>query len=383
MRAALDLVRLGNPGLVSAAGTGVTALWEALTGPGTHGRPLREVVPWPGDATAFPVGDPDARTLGVDRRVLRTTEKQARLALLGARLSLDVAGTGDGASRGLFLGLPTVDQELLPLSRAGHLREAAGDPDEVARLYARSAPPFGALENLNSTAAAHISLLHGLTGAVAVFSPSSEAGLNALVEGVLSVAEGESRSALVGGVSPEIHPLLPLRYEALGWRGAPLGEGAAFLSAERVEAGAPGIRLAGYARGFAAASARRGEALGRVMREAARTAGMGPGDVGWALVEGSLTEDQERACEEALDRFFREAGGEVPVCRTDRVIGHTGPAQPLIHTALAARGLETGRCLSARNGPAREAPLLRPAVMVLAAGLSGQMCAVVLTGGEE
>ncbi|MFI1567982.1 beta-ketoacyl synthase N-terminal-like domain-containing protein [Streptomyces sp. NPDC020490] len=323
--------------------------------------------------------DPDAALLGVDRRVLRTTEKQARLALLGARLTKVAAPGVRGERCGLFLGLPTVDQELLALKHADALRAVAGSPDEVARLYSRATPPFGALEHLNSTAAAHVSAAHGLTGATAVYAPFSDAGLNALVDGVLSVAEGESDAALVGAVAPRIHPLLPLRYRALGWLGGPLGEATAFLMAERSTADAPGVRLAGYARGFAPDPAARSTALAAVARRAIRMAGTHADGIGWVLTDGALTEEAARAQESALHYVFIGVDRPPPAVGTEDRLGNTGPAQPLIHALLGMRALETGRCLSPGTSGLVEAPMPRPRVLLLAAGPLGQVGAVVLS----
>ncbi|WP_030416629.1 beta-ketoacyl synthase N-terminal-like domain-containing protein [Streptomyces sp. NRRL S-1448] len=386
----LDAVRLTAPGLYTAAGADPASLWEALVAGKDTGRPYELLADaWPGAGTAFLVDDPDAATLGVHRRVLRTSEKQARMALYGARLALtgpSVTGPVGGEGWGLYLGLPTVDEQLLRFSALDGLRRAADDsPGAVAALYGREVPPFSGLSHLNSTAAAHISAAFGLTGAMAAYSPFSDAGLTALIDGVLSVAEGENEAAVIGAVSPKVHPLLFPQYEELGWTGAAPGEGAAFLVARRAEdvavaADGPAVRLAGYGRGFGADGADRAEALTEAVRAALAMAGTDAAGIGWVLPDAGWTAAGEQAQRAALGQVFGPAGGWPAVAGAERATGVLGPAHPLAHGVLALHGLATGRLLADDGETVREEPLPVSRVLVLACGARGQVCAVVLEG---
>ncbi|MFB7634051.1 beta-ketoacyl synthase N-terminal-like domain-containing protein [Streptomyces sp. NPDC056149] len=392
-------VRLTAPGLYTAAGTDPGDLWEALVAGKDTRRPVAELAgPWPEFDAAYLVDDPDAATLGVHRRVLRTSEKQARMALYGARLALAgpaEAGPVGGPGWGLYLGLPTVDEELLRFSALEGLHRAAGSPAEVAALYGREVPPFSGLSHLNSTAAAHISAVFGLTGAMAAYSPFSDAGLTALIDGALSIAEGENEAALIGAVSPKVHPLLFVQYEELGWNGAVPGEGAAFLLAERADGGpdrtdgpragaaAPGARLAGYGRAFGAAEEDRAEALAEAVHTALEMAGTDADGIGWVLPDAAWTHTTARAQEAALDRVFAGAAERPAHFTGERATGVLGPAHPLAHTLLALHGLAIGRRLVADGDAAREEPLPAPRALVLACGARGQVGAVVLEGAEK
>ncbi|MFE6687236.1 beta-ketoacyl synthase N-terminal-like domain-containing protein [Streptomyces sp. NPDC057743] len=392
-------VRLTAPGLYTAAGTDPGEVWEALVAGKDTRRPVAELAgPWPEFDTAYVVDDPDAATLGVHRRVLRTSEKQARMALYGARLALAgpaADGPVGGPGWGLYLGLPTVDEELLRFSALEGLHRAAGSPAEVAALYGREVPPFSGLSHLNSTAAAHISAVFGLTGAMAAYSPFSDAGLTALIDGALSIAEGENAAALVGAVSPKVHPLLFVQYEELGWNGAVPGEGAAFLLAERADGSpdatdgpragtaAPGARLAGYGRAFGAGEEDRAEALAEAVHAALEMAGTDADGIGWVLPDAAWTHTAARAQEAALDRVFAGAANRPAHFTGERATGVLGPAHPLAHTLLALHGLATGRRLVADGDAVREEPLPVPRALVLACGARGQVGAVVLEGAEK
>ncbi|GAA2327025.1 beta-ketoacyl synthase [Streptomyces caniferus] len=387
----LDAVRLTAPGLYTAAGADPAAVWEALVAGKDTSRPYEALAgTWPGADAVFLVDDPDAAALGVHRRVLRTSEKQARMALYGARLSLAGRGPVGGERWGLYLGLPTVDEELLRFTALDGLRQAAGSPDRVAALFAREVPPFSGLSHLNSTAAAHISAAFGLTGAMAAYSPYADAGLEALIDGVLSVAEGENEAAVVGAVSPKIHPLLFPQYEELGWNGATPGEGAAFLLAAGARdvpvqdapdhGGSPSARLAGYGRAFGADGDERTAAITGAVRTALEMARTDADGIGWLLPDAVWTAEGERAQRAALDEVFADAVERPAVIGTERATGVLGPAHPLAHVLLALHGLAGGRRLAAAGGAVREEALPTPRALVLACGARGQVCAVVLEG---
>ena len=139
------------------------------------------------------------------------------------------------------------------------------------------------------------------------------------MDGALSVADGENDVALVGAVSPKIHPLLLVQYDSLGWCGAPPGEGAAFLLARADGGGEP--VLAGYGRGFAAGD--RAAALSRAVDEALAMAGVEPASLGWVLPDLAWTPEVREAQDAVLARTF----GAVP----QRAV--SGPEAPSPDTA--------------------------------------------------
>jgi hypothetical protein len=370
-------IGLSNPGLYSAAGLGVENVWEALR---TEHQPTEPGVSLlsPGTDTAetFAVPDPDAATLGVHRKTLRTTAKQTRLAMYGAQLSLHEISDLDGPEWGLFLGLPTVLNPLVPKNLLPQQDEIALSPAEVAELYLRELPPFFALTDSNNIMAGHIAIRFGITGPTAVYSPFSDAGMQALIDGALAVAENDCDKALVGAASPQISPWQAMQYQDLGWNGASApGEAAAFLVAEH----GGEIALTGYSRAFAAGPTRR-EVVADTLRNAIQMAGLSRADVGWVLADSSWTDEVAQAQHTAIGDVF---GDDVPVFSTERAIGITGPAQPLVHVLLARHGLLNGLRLvppddGSRNAATQEALPRQKAVVTLGCGVHGQVAAVVL-----
>ena len=369
-------VGLCHPGLYSATGLGVEAVWEALR-IGKKSTVPNEFMfgPWSEIPEVFAVPDPDASTLGIHRKALRTTVKQTRLAMYGAQLSLKGISDVGRPEWGAYLGLPMVLSPLLPQCDTPDLGKVAQDPEKIAELYLRDIPPFFALTDSNNTVAGHIAILFGLTGPTSVYSPFSDAGMQALIEGALAVAEGDCETALVGGVSPSISPWLALQYDDLDWNGAIPGEASAFFSVGQ----SSDVVLTGYSRGFAS-SQTRPEVLAETLRNALRMAELSVEDVGWILADSPWTDEVAHAQHAAISSVF---GDQAPVFSAEYAIGVTGPAQPLVHVLLARHGLLRGLRLLPVNGNgddvvAEESLSNNQAVVVLSCGVQGQVCAVVV-----
>ncbi|MBV6362146.1 beta-ketoacyl synthase N-terminal-like domain-containing protein [Mycobacteroides chelonae] len=331
--------------------------------------------PWSEIPEVFAVPDPDASTLGIHRKALRTTVKQTRLAMYGAQLSLKGISDVGRPEWGAYLGLPMVLSPLLPQCDTPDLGEVAQDPEKIAELYLRDIPPFFALTDSNNTVAGHIAILFGLTGPTSVYSPFSDAGMQALIEGALAVAEGDCETALVGAVSPSISPWLALQYDDLEWNGAIPGEAAAFFSVGQ----SSDVVLTGYSRGFAT-SQNRPEVLAETLRNALRMAELSVEDVGWILADSPWTDEVAHAQHAAISGVFND---QAPVFSAEQAIGVTGPAQPLVHVLLARHGLLRGLRLLPANGNgddavAEESLSNNQAVVVLSCGVQGQVCAVVV-----
>lgn len=369
-------VGLCNPGLYSATGLGVEAVWEALR-IGKKSTVPNEFMfgPWSEIPEVFAVPDPDASTLGIHRKALRTTVKQTRLAMYGAQLSLKGISDVGRPEWGAYLGLPMVLSPLLPQCDTPDLGKVAQDPEKIAELYLRDIPPFFALTDSNNTVAGHIAILFGLTGPTSVYSPFSDAGMQALIEGALAVAEGDCETALVGAVSPSISPWLALQYDDLEWNGAIPGEAAAFFSVGQ----SSDVVLTGYSRGFAT-SQTRPEVLAETLRNALRMAELSVEDVGWILADSPWTDEVAQAQHAAISGVFND---QAPVFSAEQAIGVTGPAQPLVHVLLARHGLLRGLRLFPANGSgddavAEESLSNNQAAVVLSCGVQGQVCAVVV-----
>ena len=344
-----------------AAGADIAAIWNAMAG----GRQLRSPLPcpafegWPWPEV-FLVEEPDAAALQVDRKLLRTMEKQSRLMLFGAAQALaahPLPADADRSRAGLYLGLPTVDEAVPPMTVLETMHEE-GRTVLDSELLHREVPAFFGLSTLNSNACAHISGTFGLCGSMGAYSPYADAGLQAVIDAALSVANGENTCALAGAVSPKINPPLLLQYEHNGWladaRRVP-GEGVAFAMLSGAAA-ADSVRIAGYARGFILGPGQAAATRARVQQRALAMAGIGADQVDWWLPDGAAD-----------------------------VTGDLGPAGPVLDLLLAVHAIRHRKRLRfvAHGQPqAEEAGLVRH-VLVGAQGPEGQYAAVVVSGESK
>lgn len=380
-----DVVYLELPALYSSSGIGLDPLWQALCAGNARPQPLDGAGKvWP-QREAYQIDKLDLSFLGVDRKTLRTMTRQSHLAVYGARLSLaqiDPSAGFDGSRCGLYLGLPTVDEEIPSWSVLESLKTRP-HPADLAELFLRETPPFSGLTLLNSSACAHISSAFGLTGTMAAFSPFSDTGLQALIEGALSLVEDENEMALVGAVSPTVNPIRILQYDHLSWRGPQhLGEGAAYMMLRKGLEAEHGVRIAGYGRTFGATETDRAEALSSAISQALAMAEISPSAINWILADSTWTEVNHRMQVHALEICFAGTGRSLALCSAEAVTGVMGPAQPLTHVLLALHGMRRGRRLRRYlDGSIQEEEMTGTQyVLVLACGVYGQLVAVVLQG---
>ncbi|HVK94752.1 MAG TPA: beta-ketoacyl synthase N-terminal-like domain-containing protein [Noviherbaspirillum sp.] len=362
-----------------SAGIHIETIWQHLV---SGQRALSELPcpafdswPWP---QVFTVEEPSFKTLNVDRKLLRTMEKQSAVALYGATLALRdsaVLGDYDKSRVGLYMGLPTVEDPAPTWSSLQMLHENGGRVG-IAEACLRETPPFFALTQLNSSACAHIAGTFGMTGAMGAYSPFSDAGLHAVIEAALSLHESENDAALVGGVSQKINPLLLLQYEHLGWTKDPTripGEGAAFVVLNTEAKGTHRIWVSGYARGFISDDFMP-DAYAHILRQALSMASIDAADLDWMLA------DAESAGELAALRALYGAA-DIPLGGCRQACGVLGPAEPIVNLLLAEHGMHHGKRLCIRGADGLLTEELQPIrhALICTRGPEGQYVVVILS----
>lgn len=381
-------VYLDFPGIYSSAGVGIDRLWQAICAGPLSPKPLHGASEaWP-QREAYLVDRFDLSALRLDRKMLRTVTGQSSLALYGAHLSLaqtDPSSRFDGSRCGLYLGLPTIDEEI-PSWSALEKAPTRLCPTDLSDLFLRETPPLSGLTLLNSSACAHISSTFGLTGTMAAFSPFSDAGLQAVIEGALSLIEGENENVLVGAVSPTVSPVRILQYDHLLWQGPQrMGEGAAYVMLRKgqdEEKSARPVRIAGFWRTFGMTETARVEALSSAIEQALAMAKIPPSAIDWILADSTWTQINHKAQMRAMEICFENNQSCLPLYSAESVTGVMGPAQPMTHLLLALQGMRTGRkLLYGPHGAGLEEEMTGTQyVLVTACGAHGQFIAVILQG---
>lgn len=363
-----------------AAGNRIETVWQHLADGQRNLSalpcPAFDNWPWP---QVFTVEEPTPGMMNIDRKLLRTMEKQAKLALYGATLAMKDAPNliGEDKSRtGLYLGLPTIDEPVPPWSALQSLHEG-GDQGSLSEVFHREIPPFFGLSQLNSSACAHIAGTFGMTGAMGAYSPFADAGLQAIIEAALSIINGENDAALAGGISAKINPLLLLQYEHFGWTQETArvpGEGAAYVILNTVGNAARRIRLSGYSRGFADNALQPETVQTKILQRALAMAEITAADLDWIL-PGVLSATEHSALQALC------GSTELPLACSAEVCGSMGPASPVLNLLLALHGMHHQKRLR-HNKPGvahTEEQLLLRHALVTATGPEGQYVAVILS----
>ena len=372
-----------EPGaVVSGAATSMDMLWQFLVEGAIPKAPLPcpayDTWPW---TDVFMASEPGAAELGVDRKILRTMEKQAKLALYAACLTVEASKSMQDkqlnpAHRGLYLALPTVDEAVPPWSLLETLHQESASPPyaelDSGAFLLREIPAFFGLSTLNSNACAHISARFGLTGAMAAYSPFADAAFQALIDAVESIRNGENHQALVGAVGPKINPQLLLQYSHWGWDHLP-ARIPAEASAFTVVGTTPQLaHVSGYARGFVADPAAAAEVRAAILAQALARADLSVHDLDWFVAGESEIEE---------NKVLQSAGANsLPLLFSEAFIGYAGAAAPLVNLNLALAGLERQTLLEGgTDRPLRSRLCDLRHIALSAAGPEGQYLIVIIS----
>ncbi|QCT19980.1 hypothetical protein FEM41_10095 [Jejubacter calystegiae] len=158
------------------------------------------------------ISDSDFQLSNVDKTVKRISNHQSRWLLHSGIETWNSSSIGELVSpeqRGLFLGLGTCDSDdkITPLGFS-----EKDTKSYVATALTNLQPTIG-LTLLNTSSASQLAQHLDIQGDNAFFSPHSDAGATALIEGFHSVYHQKSKVALCGGASQKISEWFYLSYE--------------------------------------------------------------------------------------------------------------------------------------------------------------------------
>ena len=217
-------------GVISAYGRGTEALREGFADKRSALTALEDgPVEWGGVCP-----DPQLKELLTRRRDLKIFSRSACL-LLRAAADAAEGWRGNPEEMGLFFGIRKEpsdtgggDAALVASVEAGRLSERL-----LASEGKALSPPLLPLESLPNMCLAHVSIQLGFRGECGVAAGGPSAGVQALREGIASVAEGRSPAALVGAVDSWVDGPSQRDWVRLG-RQDPPGEGAVVFRLEPV-----------------------------------------------------------------------------------------------------------------------------------------------------
>ncbi|EHT04836.1 beta-ketoacyl synthase N-terminal-like domain-containing protein [Klebsiella oxytoca] len=158
------------------------------------------------------IADSDFQLCNIDKTVKRISNLQSRWLLHSGIKTWNDSTIGEFVSpeeRGIFLGLGTSDSDdnITPVGFSEKDKNSY-----VATALTNMQPTIG-LTLLNTSSASQLAQHLDIRGDNAFFSPHSDAGASAVIEGFYSIYHKKNKIALCGGVSQKISDWFYLSYE--------------------------------------------------------------------------------------------------------------------------------------------------------------------------
>lgn len=347
-------------GVLSAAGCGVEALWQAVCD-ARPGARLLETPRAAGGAVTF-AGCPAAP---VDwsghpwQAMARRLDPSGQYALAAAHQAAEQAGLFRSAPEPHRLGVIM-----------GSSRGPKSKREEAHALLAqgrRLKPTLAATTTLSAAPGALAQVLQAL-GPCWLVSTACASGAHALMQAAEQIALGHADVMVAGGADGPLNeallsglgaagvlaeregtPAQWFRPFGLGRSGFVPGEGAAVLvlesaSSARQRGAVPLAVLGGWSALFAPEGlvgiAADGQGIARAMRAAVETAGLSPTEIGYINAHGTGTSANDLAEAAAIAEVFGEASP--PCSSTKPITGHCLGATPVMEAVICIEALRRG-----------------------------------------
>ncbi|MGI5250199.1 beta-ketoacyl-[acyl-carrier-protein] synthase family protein [Actinacidiphila glaucinigra] len=367
-------------GAVAAGGVGREAFWERIVGGRPAIRRITRFDPSRYRSRIAAEADFDPRAAGLTPREIRRNGRFAQFALAVAAEALADSGLRTDAEDtdrfGVCLGTAvgatsTLEDEYMVASDGGRHWEVS--PDHGMPFLHRAMHP--------SSAAAELSLRHGLHGPSSVVSTGCTSGVDAIGCAFRTLSDGEADVMLAGASEAPISPVTVACFDAIrattAHTGDPeltpapfdarrdgfvLGEGGAVLVLEELEhARARGASVYCEVRGWDNRTGAYhmtglrpdGYDLSEAIISAMSEAGIAPEQLDWISAHGSGTVQNDRYETAAYKRALGEYARKVPVSSVKSVIGHCLGAAGALEMAACALAVRRGMIPPTAN-------LLRP-----------------------
>ncbi len=260
-------------------------------------------------------------------------------------------------------GLETIDENSgvyvgTGMGGASAIEKAFSSQQESGRMPPLTVPAF-----MPNAPAAHVAMRARVHGPVLTYSVACASSAVAIAEAARAVARGDLELALAGGSEALLVPGVVRAWQALqtlagvdgddpsgacrpfstARSGLALGEGAAFLVLESLEAAqARGARiyaeLAGSGISCDASHLTKPDAAGQVraLRAALRDSGLTPADIGYCNAHGTATLVGDAVECDALNRVWGDDIGRLAVSSTKSMHGHLLGAAGALEAAVTA-----------------------------------------------
>ena len=369
-------VAITGVGLVTPLGVGTEETWSGLL----EGRSaVGEIEAYDPSSLHTRIGAEAPEFTPKDfvakRRSLRTMTRNDLLGTVGAVLAVRDAGLelseDPDARHALFTGSnKEISDPDSVADAAVAARDEAGkvNMQRFGEEFPRGVRPLFFLEGLQGASLFYISEAFGLKGTNTYFAGSADAGMTAIGRGYRAVRRGEADLAIAGGFDNPIDWWQMSKLDTLGILtqrnelgaaacrpfdrdrdGTVMGEGAAFLILEEMEAAkARSARVYAEMTGFGSGSDighlvtpdSDGHGVRLAAEAALREAGTAPADVGYVAAHGSGTKLGDTSEARALSGLLD--GGGTSISSVKPATGHLCAGAGALNAAVAALAVHHG-----------------------------------------
>lgn len=360
-------VAITGLGVISAAGTGTPAFFDALLSARSGIRAID--IPFPTGTESVLAGaidfDPDPH---FPRARLLTMDRVSQFALVAGREAMAQAGLGDAASLpnsfaperfGVSLGTGSGGASSTDVAYTALLEQ------KVARLR-----PMTVVLAMNNAIAAHVSMEFGLKGPSSTISNACASSATSIGEAFRQIRHGYADAMLAGGSEALLNrgtikawqamhtlakphadgPETSCRPFSADRTGLVLAEGAAMLVLEEWESakrrGATILaELCGYASTTDAHHLTQPDAQGqaRAMTLALADAGLQTADIGYLNAHGTATDVGDVVETSAIKLAFQDLAASLPISSSKGVHGHAMGAAGAMEFIASVMALRAGK----------------------------------------
>jgi len=346
-------------GLVTPAGIGLEAYWNAVIGGQSQIRFL-------GDSSSEPlalsmagvISDFKPETFVAQRKQLKLMSREIQLAVAASHLALQDANLKTDPAHsfryGISLGAGVLNTDVDEMSsgiRASMDAQGRFDIKKFGEEGMRALYPLWFLKYLPNMPACHVAMAHGFQGPSNTVTTSSAAATQAIGEAMRVIRRGDADVMLAGGTDSKINPMGISRFKLLGLfsrtmdshqksycpfderhDGLILGEGAGLLVLEDKEhALKRGARIYGEILGYGDASdynydprqSEDYEGKRLAMKRALEQSSVDSKDVDFIIANGSGIPHEDDLESMAIGVLFEDSFGKLSVTGVKPITGHS------------------------------------------------------------
>lgn len=370
-------VAITGTGLVSSLGLTVSETWKSILAGKQGIEPIDNFAANGFDcAAAARVKGLSDSELGIHPRDSRIMDKHAYMLIKCSRDAFIRSGLNSlpvpSEDIGYFAGMGMVDyniEDLLPAVIGSLNSKGDLDYDLFYSQAYQEIHPLWPLSMLNNISFCQAAIDLGIKGENTVFSPHSDSGIHAILEGYNTLIDEKAKAVLAGGVSEKVSPLSIARatcFEILnadskvngnwcspfakGRKGTVLGEGCGVLAMElyshAVERQVPVQALvSGYGASFEKmheANCPTANAISTAMNKALASADIQPSEIDVIIAHGDGTLNGDRNEIDAIHNTFQKHSKDITVFSSKSALGHMLAGSSPVDVILGIQMLNHG-----------------------------------------